>query len=474
MNISEKIQKIVDDMPKVYDAGYVKGQESMVDESKIIEKTASAVDFLNINDVSEVPHEVEIQLTSDTITDFSNTEVTVRGKNLWDKEYALDKNNWTYLNASYSSVAIYVGKDNYVTFSYKDTLQTGLGIYVAVMTENTAADAVTSWMYHSTVSSMISNVVTIKATEDYVYLRISNIHINPYFSEFWEYIGNDLQIEINKIASEYENYKKEVYTPSSDGKLIVKSISPVMNISTNKSDINISANYHRSYGIQTAYDDFWDRYQQNGKRTGYLCAFCESGWNTETFKPKYDIKPTTAYMMFRNFNRVTGSTPIDMVELCEKQGIVFDTSKITTGTYIFQNANISRLGTISLISMSAFENIFLQCSNLITIEELDFGTTGKQIWYTVFNGCKKLANINSAKGVIGQSANLSECPLTAQSIKNIVNALSSTTSGKTITLNKTAVNTAFNIDVDDESTWGEGTEYYELRHSKDNWTFSYV
>lgn len=45
MNISEKIQKIVDDMPKVYDAGYVKGQESMVDESKIIEKTASGTNF---------------------------------------------------------------------------------------------------------------------------------------------------------------------------------------------------------------------------------------------------------------------------------------------------------------------------------------------------------------------------------------------------------------------------------------------
>lgn len=471
MNISEKIQKIVDDMPKVYDAGYVKGQESMVDESKIIEKTASAIDLLNINDVSEVPHEVEIQLTSDTITDFSDTEVVVRGKNLWDKEYASDKNNWKYLNASYSSIPIYVGKGNKVTLSYKNKLENGLSFYFAVMTEDSTADAVTTWMYYSTSSGVISNPATITAIQDYIYVRTSMALTG--IEKTMEYIGNQLQVEIGTFASKYENYKKEVYTPSSDGKLIIKSISPVMNISTNKSDINISANYHKSYGIQTAYDDFWDIYQQNGKRTGYLCAFCESGWNTETFKPKYDIKPTTAYMMFRNFNQVTGSTPIDMVELCEKQGIVLDTSKVTTGTYIFQNANISRLGTISLISVSAFENTFIQCSNLITIEELNFGTTGNQLWYNVFNGCKKLANINSVKGVIGQNANFSDCPLTAQSIKNVVNALSSTASGKTITLNKTAVSTAFNIDkFDDETTWG--TEFYELRHSKDNWTFSYI
>ena len=78
--------------------------------------------------------------------------------------------------------------------------------------------------------------------------------------------------------------------------------------------------------------------------------------------------------------------------------------------------------------MSAFENTFLQCSNLITIEKIDFGTTGKQLWYTVFKGCTKLANLNSVKGVIGQNADFSDCPLTAQSIKNVVNALSSTTS----------------------------------------------
>ena len=464
MNISEKIQKIVDDMPKVYEAGYVKGQESMVDESKIIEKTASAIDFLNINDVSEVPHEVEIQLTSDTITDFSDVKVTACGKNLWDK----DNPTPDFTSGSYYFHTIKVGVGDTVTFSYLQDLALGLDMYAYVNTSTAAPDDSKLWLYHSTASGLRYKTIKIKATKGVVYLAYNTTY------KFMKYIGNDLQIEIGSEATEYISYEGRTYISDSNGKVAVKSISPIMNISTNETDISISANYHKSYGMQTAYDDFWDSYQQNGKRIGYLCSFCESGWNTETFKPKYDIKPTTAYMTFRNFNRGSNSTPIDMVELCEKQGIVLDTSKVTTGTYIFQNANISRLGTISLISLSVFENTFLQCSNLITIEEIDFGTTGKQLWYSVFNGCTRLANINSVKGVIGQNADLSPCPLTAQSIKNVVNALSDTASSKTITLKKSAVNSAFNIDVDDESTWGEGTEFYELRHSKDNWTFSYV
>lgn len=470
MSIAEKLSTVAENIPKVYEAG----KKSMIDESKIIEKTASAINFLNINDVSEVSHEVEIQLTSDTITDFSDTEVIVRGKNLWDKEYASNKNNWKVLNASYSSIPIYVGKGNKVTLSYQNKLENGLSFYFAVMTEDSTADAVTTWLYHSTASSLTNNPATITSTQDYIYVR-ATMNMTG-IEKIMEYIGNNLQVEINKVASEYQPYIKEVYTPTSDGKINIKSISPVMNIYTNKTDINISANYHKSYGMQTAYDDFWDRYQQNGKRISYSCAFCGDGWNTETFKPKYSIGnvASSMYMMFRDFNRASGSTPIDMVELCEKQGITINTSKASNMTYIFWNANISRLGTISIGHLNSFENTFLKCTNLITIEEIDFGTTGKQVWYSMFGECKKLENINSVKGIIGQNADLSVCPLTTQSIKNIVNVLSGTASGKTISLSKSAVNTAFNIDVDDESTWGEGTEFYELRHSKDNWTFSYV
>jgi hypothetical protein len=75
---------------------------------------------------------------------------------------------------------------------------------------------------------------------------------------------------------------------------------------------------------------------------------------------------------------------------------------------------------------------------------------------------------------IGNDLDMSACPLSKDSIISVITSLSASASGKTLKLKKTAVNTAFGMDVDDESTYPEGSEYYELRHSKDNWTFSYV
>lgn len=64
--------------------------------------------------------------------------------------------------------------------------------------------------------------------------------------------------------------------------------------------------------------------------------------------------------------------------------------------------------------------------------------------------------------------------LTYESLLSIVNALSTTTTGKTITLNKIAVNNAFGINVDDVTTYPEESEWYILRNSRSNWNFSYA
>ena len=99
---------------------------------------------------------------------------------------------------------------------------------------------------------------------------------------------------------------------------------------------------------------------------------------------------------------------------------------------------------------------------------------GKQ-YDNIFAGASALEEI-TITGTIGQNGfSISPCvKLSKDSIKSVINALSTTTSGLTVTLSKTAVNNAFGIDVDDTTTWAEGTEYYELRHSKDNWTISYI
>ena len=148
-----------------------------------------------------------------SIGDSGKVDVELYGKNLWNKEYASNKNNWVFLDNSYSSLAFYVGKGNTVTFSYKNKLDVGLKFHAAVMTQNTTSSYVTTWIYHNTLQSAIRQITTIEATEDYVYLRMTP----AYHSRFMQYIGNDLQIEISPSATSYESYKKKslsVSTPN--------------------------------------------------------------------------------------------------------------------------------------------------------------------------------------------------------------------------------------------------------------------
>ena len=54
-------------------------------------------------------------------------------------------------------------------------------------------------------------------------------------------------------------------------------------------------------GKKAEHDVFWDVCQNYGNRTDYSNAFGGQGWRPDNFKPKYDIRPTNGYMMFRAF-----------------------------------------------------------------------------------------------------------------------------------------------------------------------------
>lgn len=60
-------------------------------------------------------------------------------------------------------------------------------------------------------------------------------------------------------------------------------------------------------GIQSEYDRFWDAFYTIPKSKGSMeLQFAGKGWTNETFKPKYDIKPTgSSWGMFRASN-ITG------------------------------------------------------------------------------------------------------------------------------------------------------------------------
>lgn len=234
-----------------------------------------------------------------------------------------------------------------------------------------------------------------------------------------------------------------------------------------------------SDGKQSQYDEFWDSYQDFGNRMHYGQAFGGKGWNKNTFKPKYDIKPKiSSTHMFRD-----GLEDIpngDLVEYLANLNppIQLDFSQCTSFIETFYYTTIKRVGVIDTRSANSVNGTFghMSVKGLETIDLLILRDDGSQTFTaTTFTGANNLKNI-TIQGVIGQpNITLKDFKLlTKASIKSFIDALSPNTSGLSITFSKTAVNNAFGIDIDDETTYPEGSEYYNLRNSKNNWTFNYI
>ena len=129
-------------------------------------------------------------------------------------------------------------------------------------------------------------------------------------------------------------------------------------------------------------------------------------------------------------------------------------------------------GLDEMIKSSVLTDLLRDCSSLTDAGTINFEGVGYA--NRTFQGCSALVDIQIA-GTIALSVDFMDCKsLSKASITSIVNALSTTTSGLTVTFSTQAVNNAFGIDVNNPSTYPEGSEFYVLRNSRSNWTFNYA
>lgn len=215
-------------------------------------------------------------------------------------------------------------------------------------------------------------------------------------------------------------------------------------------------------GKQAQENAFWDTYQQNGTRTDYQGAFGGLGWTNEMFKPKYNMQPTSAYYMFRR-SGISG----DLVEILENLGVTLDFSECTSALELFSNTyNLTRVGVLdfSKISGSAIGNCFAW-SGVKTIDKV-IVTPNTRL--DNFPGAAQQLESITFEGTIAKPGlDMTYCTkLSKASIISIINALSTTTSGLSITLSKTAVTNAFGSTTASEWTTLVGT--------KSNWTINLV
>ena len=212
-------------------------------------------------------------------------------------------------------------------------------------------------------------------------------------------------------------------------------------------------------GRKSQYDESWDA---SSNVIDWTYRFAGAWWNNTTFVPNYDlILSGNSYCCF-NGNRYYG----DLVELLKNRGITLTTTKVTNCSMLFAYSHFTRIGEIDLTNAVNLSNTFNSMIYLHTIEKLKVTADNK--FDGAFNSVSALENI-IIEGTIGQNGfNVQwSTKLSKASITSIINALSATTSGLTVTFSKTAVNNAF-------SGGSTGEEWINLIATKSNWNISLV
>ena len=188
-----------------------------------------------------------------------------------------------------------------------------------------------------------------------------------------------------------------------------------------KVEVNVDTEAAFNAGKQAEYDAFWDTYQDNGNRTNYERGFAGTGWNDDTFIPKYSIRPINANGMF-SYSKIT-----NLKELLKKHGVELDFSQVSYNRIVqaFAESAITDIGVLDVSSVKEISYLLWNARNLVNVDKVIFSNDGKTTFANnVFQNCSKLSEIRF-EGVIGQNGfNVGNCPLLSHdSLMSIINAL---------------------------------------------------
>lgn len=144
-------------------------------------------------------------------------EVKLTGKNLFDVEYFKTTNDWKQpenMNG-YPYIPIYIGKGNTITISTDGMPVEGLGFYCTIArTNKNTSNSVYTWLYHSTNTNLIKTNVSFEVVDDdYIYFALNGgkSNIEKFLNAF-----TNFQIEISAQKTEYQSYKEQTVTLTSD------------------------------------------------------------------------------------------------------------------------------------------------------------------------------------------------------------------------------------------------------------------
>jgi hypothetical protein len=357
----------------------------MYDESKIIEKTASAIRSVELNDVSEVIHDIHCQLEAVELLDMTKYKmVTTSTAGLYNVGFDISNlvEGQEYIFSSNLPLATRVKIGAYAP-SYSSVLIEG--------------DDVTEASFTMTRNPNIAITET-----QYLFVFVSEHWVR----DMSELEGYKLSIQLADANPQNRTITvgDKEYITDENGVAVVKSAGPIMNIATASSwKINLS------YWQSAAYDIFWDSYQNNGGRKDYQYAFAGEGWNDTNVQLKYpltDITISNSYMMFAR------TKIVDVAALFPKLVCAYS-------QYTFYNSLYTKHIGEMTIKDDAY-GVFSNCQALEKIDKLVI--TNKAKFTSAFNNCYALKDI-VMDGSIENSVNFQWSPLSVDSMKSIISRL---------------------------------------------------
>lgn len=207
---------------------------------------------------------------------------------------------------------------------------------------------------------------------------------------------------------------------------------------------------------------FWDAYQQHGNRSDYSTAFSGYGWTAAIFHPTRPLYVVNGYMLFRNNPHLTSAM------LAQAS---FDFSACQSLQYGFM-ACTALEEVADLGATRNLDSCFSGCTKLKSVQRLHLPTAENGPVTGLFWSCPQLQTVSVVGTLHDGNLGLQKSPLLSRdSIIGLVNALSDTATGKTLTLSQTAVNTAFETAAG-AADGARSADWMALTATKPNWTFA--
>lgn len=221
-------------------------------------------------------------------------------------------------------------------------------------------------------------------------------------------------------------------------------------------------------GKKSEYDVFWDAAQEKGVRTDYQRAFASSIFNDANFKPKYDLICENRCDQMFMYSGIS-----NIVESIERAGITLDFSRVTHLYQTFQRCITKEIGIVDCRSAVSLYGIFNGAQKLVRIHKMILKEEPYVQTESAFNTCLALESLEIEGPIVNTGFNFSWSPLNKASLTSIINALSSTTTGLTVTVRASAVKKAF--ETSEGANDGDASdEWLQLIATKPNWTINTI